>query len=455
MRIGSILIAIILVLSFVSAGPDLLVEEISKGNVIISELNNPAVFDFVIINNNESEFVEIYTLVGVSMSPKGTFEIPSGTSTIEVQAWPDEEFRMNEGLYSFEYQIKGSREIYKDKLNIRVIKLKDVFEIESGEINPGESKVTIVVKNLVNSNLKDVNFNFKSDFFDLNKKLNLGPFEEIIVDIDVDTRKFPRLMAGVYDLKVNVGVQNKTVEYLSEIKYIEKEKTDLLSKSSGIVIRKTILTRINQGNTDINGIASMKRDILSRLFTSFDEDPIKSERNGLVVEYFWEKRLRPGESFSIEARTNYTFPVILVFLIIIIGLLVKVYTMTAVGVRKNVSYVKTKGGEFALRVRVIIRARKEIENVTVLDRLPGMTKLYEKFGHKPDEIDHQRRLLKWNLTNVRKGEERVFTYIIYSKLQTMGRFELPSAKVSFQVNGEKKEVTSNRAYFVSESVEDE
>lgn len=447
------LFLIILGLGFVSAIFDLKVEKISKGNVIISELDNPAVFDLIITNNMDSDTAEIYTLVGVSMTPKGTFEIPKGKTTIEVFALPDKDFRRNEGLYSFEYQIKGQKQgIFKDKLNIRVVKLKDAFELGNLEIHPDDKEVKIKIKNTVDANLMNVNARFKSSFFDVERKLDFDPFQEVEIPIEIGLNNFSKLAAGEYDLNAEIKVEDAGVEFKSKINYVEKEDSSVLKKSSGFLIRKTILTNMNQGNTFIKGKVSMKKDIFSRLFTSYSDAPTKSERGGLVVEYIWERDLKPGESFSIVSSTNYTFPFILVILVAVIAFLVRIYTLTALNVHKSVSYVKTKGGEFALKVKIRIRARKHIRNVQITDRLPAMTKLYERFGHEPDKIDKETRHLIWNLNNLNSGEERVFTYIIYSNLRTVGRFELPAVRVIFEREGEKKEVTSNKAYFVSESV---
>ena len=79
-----------------------------------------------------------------------------------------------------------------------------------------------------------------------------------------------------------------------------------------------------------------------------------------------------------------------------------------------------------------------------------MAKLYEQFGRKPDKIDEQTRRLIWDISHLNKGEERVYSYIFYSKVRTVGRFELPSAIVLFEQDGEKREVWSNKTYFVSE-----
>ena len=112
--------------------------------------------------------------------------------------------------------------------------------------------------------------------------------------------------------------------------------------------------------------------------------------------------------------------------------------------------MKTKGGEFALKVTLHAKARKSLEHIKIQDKIPSMVKLYDKFGSKPDQIDPAKRTLSWDLHSLRAGEERVFSYIIYSKLNVFGTFTLPAARSSFTSDGEKDVVYSNRTSYMAE-----
>ncbi len=450
-----ILVFLTILTSLSSAEFNLNIEKIDKGAVIISELNNPAVYDFEITNNGVAEMAEIYSLVGVSMSPKGTFLIPSGTSIVEVKAYPGEDFRKVNGIYNFEYQIRGLQSgIFKDKLAFRVVSLEDAISINDLDIAPGESKAFIAVKNNVNTNLENVNLKFSSSFFNSEKIVNLLPFEESIIDIDIELDKTSRLMAGQYPMKISVDVEEAHVNFKANIFYLKKEGVSVVKKSSGLIIRHLSITKTNKGNTPITADIEIKKDVFSRLFTSFSIEPINHERSGLSVKYSWARDIGPNESFTISSATNYTFPFMIIILIAIVGFLVKIYSITPLALNKRVSYVKTKGGEFALKVIINIKSRKHVDNIQIIDRLPTMTKLYEKYGRQPDRIDEASKRIFWNIQRLNKGEERIFSYIIYSKVRAMGRFELPSALAIFEKDGKQFEVVSNKAYFVTETSED-
>tara|TARA_Y100000310_G_C20592744_1_gene768924 strand:- start:910 stop:1383 length:474 start_codon:yes stop_codon:yes gene_type:complete len=148
--------------------------------------------------------------------------------------------------------------------------------------------------------------------------------------------------------------------------------------------------------------------------------------------------------------TNYSLPVILLVLLVAITFFVRMHMATVVVLGKRVSFVRTRGGEFALKVRMRVKARRAVDEVKVADMLPQGMKWYEKWGRRPDSVDGRSRSLTWNLGRMHAGEERAISYILYSNLNVVGRFALPSAKVLFRQGGEKQMVMSNKVYFVSE-----
>ena len=115
------------------------------------------------------------------------------------------------------------------------------------------------------------------------------------------------------------------------------------------------------------------------------------------------------------------------------------------------SKCKTKGADFGLKVSIYVKARKYVERVNIIDRLPPLVKIYEKFGvEKPSRINHKNRSLEWNFEKLEQGETRVLSYIIYSKVGVLGRFALPSTSAIYEKEGHIKEAESNKAFFVAE-----
>ena len=447
----NLLILFILSASFVSAALNLEIEKIDKGSVIISELNNPAVFDLIINNKGSSDNVEIYSLVGMSMFPKGTFDLPAGKTTIEIKANPDIEIRKREGAYSLEFQIKGNQGIFKDKLPIRVVSLENVFTITAKNIHPDDSSAVIYIRNNVNANIENVKIRFKSVFFDSTKEISIGPNEEANITIPINKEKTKKLTAGPYIMNAEIEVEGEEVSLESLINYLEKEGISVNRSITGFIIRESKITKTNEGSVSALAKIEIQKDIISRLFTSFSLSPPFAERTGLVVQYAWEKQIAPGETFIVQSKTNYTLPFLTLILIIAIALITKLYLLTPLTVNKKVYLVRTKGGEFALRVKVNVKARKKVSNVKVSDRLPGSTELLLNHSTKPDKIDEKSRMLHWHIAHLNAGEDRTFSYVVYSKIRVVGNFELPSALVSFEHNNKPEQVSSNKAFFMSET----
>jgi len=149
-------------------------------------------------------------------------------------------------------------------------------------------------------------------------------------------------------------------------------------------------------------------------------------------------------------RTNYTFPFLLLLLAIGLILFVRIKTQTDLVLKKRVQFVRTKGGEFALRVRLKAKARNNMEDVKITDHIPGTTQIHEKMIYPHAEVDEKTRRILWNIKSMRKGEERTFSYVIYSKMKIFGSFELPIAHASYKSDNQQKHVSSNKTSFAAE-----
>lgn len=442
-------ICILILPTFVSA---LEIKKTDKGAVVIAELDNPAVYEFEITNNNQPEDAEIFSLVGVSFSPRGTFELPTGITTMEIKAYPNKQIRRLVGPYIFDYQIKGQKSgIYKDTLELTIVNLADTIVLEPASFRPGDSEVKMALRNTQNTYIDNIKISLRSEFFERTEIISFKPHEIKNLTFSIDSVKTRRLQAGRYVVSGEINLEKATARIDSVVNYLEMQGTSVNTQAKGFLVKQTTVTKRNEGNVPVNDMLILKRDVLTRLFTSYSSEPLTAERSGLVVTYTWQQNLEPAESWSVTSTTNYTLPFILFLLIIVVALTVRQYSKSHVKVTKHVSYVKTRGGEFALKVRVSVKARDHVENIQIIDRLPGMTKLYEKFGTRPDKIDASTRRLFWNIERMQAGEERVFSYIIYSNLRVVGKYELPAASAVYERDGQMHETLSNRAFFISDS----
>lgn len=444
------LIALLFLVGFVSA-IDLSVEKLSSNEVIIKNINKPAIFNISVKNLGTPDYFEFYNLLGFSMAPKGTVYLDSNEKNIQLMIYPRKDIDYN-GFYAFKYFIRASdgNEVAED-LVINVVELKNAFEVGSAKINPESNSIDIYIHNKVNFNFDEVNTKFSSLFFEFEESFPLKPYEKKEFNVQLNKEDFSKLTAAFYTLNAEVNVENEITEVEGKIQFEEKDILTTTKNDYGFIINTQIIEKKNEGNVVTNSETLIKKNIISRLFTTLSPEPDSVERDGWSVYYTWARGINPGESLEIVVRTNWLLPLLIVFFIVAIVVLAKQYTTTSVVLRKKVSFVRAKGGEFALKVSVLVNARKYAERINVIDRVPPLVKIYEKFGgEKPTRVNEKDRKIEWNFEKLEAGETRVLSYIIYSKVGILGKFALPPATAIYEINGEIRESESNRAFFVAE-----
>ena len=448
-----IIFALILMLVFPCIlGVSLNVEKESANEVLIMGLNEPAVFDLKITNYGEDDYFQFYNLLGFSMFPIGTVQINHlQTRRVELKVSPIGEFNTS-GPYTFNYFIVGEDGSESEqKLSFKVVELKDVFEVGASDINPETNSLDIYIHNKVNYDFENVNVQFSSAFFELEEDFSLGPNQRKDFHVELNSKDFQKLMAGFYTLDAEVNVKDLTADFESVIKFEEKDLLITTTKDYGFFVNTKIIEKENQGNIIAKSEISLQKNIISRLFTSFNIEPDYVERTGLDVTYGWNRNIKPGESLEIVVKTNWFFPILLVFFIIAVVILAKQYSKSYLVLDKKVTFMRTKGGEFALKVTIMAQAKQYIEKVNIIDRFPPLVKIHNIFGgDRPVRINEKSNRIEWNFERFEAGELRVLSYIIYSKVGVVGRFALPTTTAIFEKDGKIKETSSNRVFFVSE-----
>ncbi len=441
----------LLILPAVSA-INISIEKQSLDEVLVAELNLPVTFDLKITNLGSTDNFEFYNLLGFSMFPIEAIPIKGGqTKNVPLKISPIGEFTYR-GLYTLEYFIRGQDDSeVKQKLTFRIVDLKDTFEIGSGELDIESNSLEIYIYNKVNFDFGEIDAKFSSPFFDVEKNFSLGPNERKVFNVEVNKEDFKKLMAGFYTLTAEVSVQDQKADIEGIIKFVEKDILTTTKKDYGLIIYTQVIKKVNEGNVLAKSETVIKKNIISRLFTSFSPEPDSVDRGGFKMYYTWTRQIKPGETLEIVVKTNWLFPLLVILFVVVIVVLAKQYTETHLVLRKKVSFVRAKGSEFALKVSIFVHAKKYAERVSVIDRLPPLVKIYEKFGkEEPTRVDEKNRRLEWNFEKLEAGEIRVLSYIIYSKIGVLGKFALPATTAVYERDGEIHETESNKAFFVAE-----
>ncbi len=455
-KICVLVILILLILPSILA-INLSIEKQSSNEVLIIGLKMPAVFDLKITNLGSQDNFSFYNLVGLSINPE-TVSINQGeTKEVKLKISPIGDLDIR-GFYTFKYAITTKSSFqgqdYSEidqQLTMKIIDLGDAFEIGSEEFDSDSNSLNIYIHNKVSSDFTAINANFKSAFFNLKENFSLGPNEKKSFNIQLNKDNFRKLMAGFYTLNAEISVEDKKANVEGIIKFVEKNLVTTTKKDYGLIINTKIIEKINEGNVLAKSETVLKKNIISRLFTSFSPQPDIVERQGLTIYYTWERQIKPGETLKIIVKTNWLFPLLVILFIVTIVILTKQYSKTNLILKKKVSFVRAKGGEFALKVSIIIHAKKYVERVSIIDRLPPLVKIHERFGgEKPLRINEKNKRIEWGFEKLEAGETRMLSYIVYSKIGVLGKFALPATTAVYERDGEVHESTSNRAFFIAE-----
>jgi len=451
-KIICLLIALLILPSIFAI--NLEVEKKSSNEVMIAELNQPAIFNLEITNLGLADKFEFFNLAGFNMVPKGTGIINEDeTKEIELKIYPREDFDIR-GFYTLGYSLKGkTANISNHELTMKIIDLEEAFEIGVEKFEENSSQITIYIQNKENFNFDELDVKFSSAFFETEKNIPLGPNKRKTFDLILNKEDFNKLNSGFYTMKAEIEVDDQKANVEGLIKFKENQDLKTTTKDYGFFINTQIITKENQGNVIENSQISIEKNILSRLFTTLSPEPDVIERNDLKIKYIWEEAIKPGESFEVNVKTNWFFPLIVIALLLTIVGILKHFSKRDVVLKKKVNFVHAKGGEFALRVTVFVQAKKYVENVRIIDRIPALVKIYHKFGgQNPIKLDEEKRKIEWSFEKLEAGEIRILSYIIYSKVGIIGKFSLPLANALYERDGELKESESNHVYFMAEAL---
>lgn len=419
--------------------------------------NVPATFEIELTNNGNTGKFNFYNLLGFPMEPSGKILLEQGeTKTFEISVYPRDEFSQR-GHYILKYFIQAEDDSnVEERFNLNLLNLdSSLFEVGTEDLNPESSTIEVYIQNKENLELNNLKAKFKSSFFNFEKEFSLQPFEKKAFEVKLNSEDFSKLEAGYFTLTAEISENQNTVITEGVIKFVEKDILISNPKKYGFFIQTELIEKANKGNVLVETETVVTKNILSRLFTSFSPEPDLVERSGAQVTYTWLSKISPGETLQIEVKTNWIFPFVIILLVTAIIVLSRQYSKTNLILKKRVSFVKAKGGEFALKVSINVIARNYVEKVNIIDRLPPLVKLYERFGvEKPSNVNESLKRLDWNFEKLEAGERRVLSYIIYSKIGVTGRFALPSTKAIYERNNKIEEAESNRAFFVAEQSKD-
>ncbi len=414
-------------------------------DVVAVELTIPAEYRITVENPNPTaDTIEFLVLTDNTILPKQIPAPAKQSVTALVTFLPS--YRVKYDFY-YEYYIRNSRaESLKDYLFVKIRPLSEILTITVPEvIGRNDESFPVTIKNKQNINLGDVQVFIKSDPVTSETGILVPANSEQIANVPLTNTRIKVTEAGDYDFTIILQLNNEynyTIQRSIKLKEYAEIVEETKSSFQFFGYKKTI-TRRNNGN--INQLINVDyayANFLERTFTTFDIEPTDKTSEKAT----WQKQLAPGETFIIVSDTNYTVPIVIIALIIIAIVAYVIVKRHMVIVSKKAIRIRTKGGEFAVKIVLLLKnvSGHEVSNLTLVDALPLTTQIYEKFGTvKPDQQDKHR--LVWKFPALLPGEEILTSYIIYSKIEMVGTIELPKAKLTFNdIKGKRHISDSNK-----------
>ena len=421
---------------------------------MVFSIYEPASYNITFTNLGEGDVFSLYNLLGFRMQPLDSFSLGNGEyKSIIVKMYPKDDFT-TPGNYNIEYFIKGERTgVQNDQLFVKVVSLDETLLIDAEPFYPTDKYVNLIFENREPIFFERIDGEFHSEFFDAKQNFTLYPKETKVVRILIDQQKSNKLFAGKYISNNILTIRDQELLQNNMLDFVENVTVASTKSSEGFIFRKTMIVTMNDGNVLAPTTLHLRKNIITRLISGFTPEPSRIDRGAFYVDYIWEKQLAPGETFDVVVTTNLLFPFFLIILIIVVVILAKLFSYKSISLTKSVSFVRVKGGEFALRVTLNVKANQYVEHVHVADPLPALVKIHSKFDREmPKRFDHNHRRIEWEFDSLQKGEVRVMQYYVYSKFGVLGKFALPAASAFFSKEGVMHEVQSNKAFFVTDQL---
>jgi len=446
----AVIISLLAIMPLVSAEVSL--NEKAINNILIKEFNSPIIYEITIRNDNSyPDFFMIDTLFDMNITPHEKTTVNANSEkTVTREIYPSQNMiDKRKGTYSFEYYAKGDNtDISTSNLVIKFLSLSDLISIDfpaSVESTGKEINAKIM---LTENTTLDAKMTISSPLFDVEKSFVLT---DKVIEFTIPLKEeMPK--AGIYEIKAlfKIGDNSATVSKDIILKSIISANEDRDVKGNFLCKTETITTE-NTGNSVTDIAIVVKRSSIASLFTFFNIKPtsIKSEKG--VVTYEFTSEMNPKERITINATTSYYLPILVIILLIVAGWIFVNVITPQVKVKKKAVKVRTKSGVFATKIVLSAENKgKDVFDVKIIDRLPAFTELVpEKFGTiSPSEI--RKKTLIWHINKIGKGEEIMLSYIVYSKLDILGKLDIPRGYATYKTEkGDIKESKSNALHILA------
>lgn len=326
---------------------------------------------------------------------------------------------------------------FENAINTQII-MPEIVDPRDGIV------VKVMMENLYNYDLTNLEVRVSSSLFEKTQSFDLMSDDKKIREFQFSFEE--SITPGSY--LVTAQVRNKQALVGTDTKKFSlTEFSDISEKTikeEGLFSSTITVVKTNTGNTKAVSKIIFRLTPFQKIFSSFNNEPDKITKEGSIYIYQWDSLLEPEESSSVSVVTNYA-PLFLVIVILIVFIIIVHYWISRkITITKKIMQVsKTKDGISGLKIMLHIKNKSSFtfKKVRIVDYLPKLVAPSKDFGTlKPTNVQRSPKgsiKIVWDVPKLERGEERIISYKIRSKLSIIGRFSLPSAVVEYRNKGGK------------------
>lgn len=374
---------------------------------------------------------------------------------VKISLLDDVKPNQNYGVDVWVKSVTNSAVKVKKSLAVYVISPKELINIDlvmPKEMVPGKDVLAkINLQNRLGYVLEDLDLYVTSPLFSERRTVSFFPYdnrtEEFVFRLE------PNAEPGKYTFNIRVyqeqdlkGVLSTDFTVLKNPDIKESKVTD-----KGFLMKRVTITKINEGNSPIEERIRFDVTRFQKMFTSVDPAVTSTTKGDKVYYLNWEFSVGPNESYDVTIVTDYKPIIIILLLLVLIVVLAFYYYSKDVIIKKTIFRISgEKEGISELKILVHIQNKGAdiIKNIKIIDFLPNLIKPTEEFGTlKPEKIQKSKRDIRmiWSIPTLEKGEERVISYKVKSKLHIVGEILLPSAVLQYRnKKGQMVSIKSDR-----------
>ncbi len=299
--------------------------------------------------------------------------------------------------------------------------------------------------------LENVNVKVRSGIVNKDYTTSLGPLEKktltFLAELD------PLSPPGKDSLQISIVVPEKEKVYQFDLFPVAFEVLDYgvvvpaVEGQSLFLKRLETVTLHNKGNKPLSHVYKVPAWFAKKWFISAVPEP-RSEAGALS----WEVPLQAGASAQISITYDYR-PLFWLVLIAVVIVVAYYLFRSPIAVQKRASVVSSHEGgitELKVVIELVNRSSKIVRNVRIMDLAPKLADVEKEFKETilaPSKIvphENTGTLVRWDIEMMEPREHRILMYKMRTRLQVLGGMTLPVAAVRFFIEGNEREVVSNK-----------